>query len=140
MISSISRSFFVFFFLMIRRPPRSTRTDTLFPYTTLFRSPCRPLGLTALWYGAGEKSGLSSPSEQRPLNRESILWRRQGLRPLGPAANDRSRSFAKILRPSKQSKLTKVARFPLDQPFLNAVPLGRQQPRSCGPRNSRDDI
>src|SRR6056297_3084363 len=31
--------FFVFFFLMIRRPPRSTRTDTLFPYTTLFRSP-----------------------------------------------------------------------------------------------------
>src|SRR3546814_6492450 len=27
-----------FFFLMIRRPPRSTRTDPLFPYTTLFRS------------------------------------------------------------------------------------------------------
>src|SRR3546814_21039563 len=27
-----------FFVLMIRRPPRSTRTDTLFPYTTLFRS------------------------------------------------------------------------------------------------------
>src|SRR3546814_4477759 len=31
----------IFFFLMIRRPPRSTRTDTLFPYTTLFRSPRR---------------------------------------------------------------------------------------------------
>src|SRR3546814_19473238 len=29
---------FPFFVLMIRRPPRSTRTDTLFPYTTLFRS------------------------------------------------------------------------------------------------------
>src|SRR3546814_11932746 len=29
---------YVFFFLMIRRPPGSTRTDTLFPYTTLFRS------------------------------------------------------------------------------------------------------
>src|SRR3546814_10546578 len=28
----------IFFFLMLRRPPRSTRTDTLFPYTTLFRS------------------------------------------------------------------------------------------------------
>src|SRR3546814_7802187 len=28
----------IVFFLMIRRPPRSTRTDTLFPYTTLFRS------------------------------------------------------------------------------------------------------
>src|SRR3546814_15902328 len=34
-----------FFFLMIRRPPRSTRTDTLFPYTTLFRS------LKTLLYG-----------------------------------------------------------------------------------------
>src|SRR3546814_955874 len=31
-------SLILFFFLMIRRPPRSTRTDTLFPYTTLFRS------------------------------------------------------------------------------------------------------
>src|SRR3546814_10632216 len=30
--------FSLIFFLMIRRPPRSTRTDTLFPYTTLFRS------------------------------------------------------------------------------------------------------
>src|SRR3546814_8498498 len=30
--------YFGFFFLMIRRPPRSTRSDTLFPYTTLFRS------------------------------------------------------------------------------------------------------
>src|SRR3546814_7796010 len=34
--------FVVVFFLMIRRPPRSTRTDTLFPYTTLFRSPFHP--------------------------------------------------------------------------------------------------
>src|SRR3546814_18358538 len=32
----------IFVFLMIRRPPRSTRTDTLFPYTTLFRSTGRP--------------------------------------------------------------------------------------------------
>src|SRR3546814_1147265 len=29
-------------FLFVRRPPRSTRTDTLFPYTTLFRSGSRP--------------------------------------------------------------------------------------------------
>src|SRR3546814_12707350 len=36
------------FFLMIRRPPRSTRTDTLFPYTTLFRSYLKELGVTAL--------------------------------------------------------------------------------------------
>src|SRR3546814_18583027 len=37
-VSRFTHSDFFFFFLMIRRPPRSTRTDTLFPYTTLFRS------------------------------------------------------------------------------------------------------
>src|SRR3712207_7407498 len=36
---------FFFFFLMIRRPPRST----LFPYTTLFRSPCIVVATTAKW-------------------------------------------------------------------------------------------
>src|SRR3546814_582457 len=34
---------------MIRRPPRSTRTDTLFPYTTLFRSNCTGLGARELF-------------------------------------------------------------------------------------------
>src|SRR3546814_20267943 len=37
-----------FFFLMIRRPPRSTRTDTLFPYPTLFRSPFGTVALSFL--------------------------------------------------------------------------------------------
>src|SRR3546814_2373185 len=40
---------------MIRRPPRSTRTDTLFPYTTLFRSPglqpCRAVAQRGLQFG-----------------------------------------------------------------------------------------
>src|SRR3546814_12399787 len=36
-----------FFFLMRRRPPRSTRTDTLFPYTTLFRSQLVLVGAAA---------------------------------------------------------------------------------------------
>src|SRR3546814_11319565 len=39
---------FLLFFLMIRRPPRSTRTDTLFPYTTLFRSGWRAGGRLAV--------------------------------------------------------------------------------------------
>src|SRR3546814_20673113 len=35
----VMRSFFIYcFFLMIRRPPRTTRADTLFPYSTRFRS------------------------------------------------------------------------------------------------------
>src|SRR3546814_19142918 len=37
-VVSLFIRFLTFFFLMIRRPPRSTRTDTLFPYTTLCRS------------------------------------------------------------------------------------------------------
>src|SRR3546814_3236509 len=45
---SCSVGYLFFFFLMIRRPPRSTRTDTLFPYTTLFRSArSRPVGRRA---------------------------------------------------------------------------------------------
>src|SRR3546814_5203621 len=40
---------------MIRRPPRSTRTDTLFPYTTLFRSPAR-----SAWAWARAKPGAGS--------------------------------------------------------------------------------
>src|SRR3546814_3203253 len=38
---------------MIRRPPRSTRTDTLFPYTTLFRSP---------WPTGAKSSGSTNPN------------------------------------------------------------------------------
>src|SRR3546814_5478002 len=44
---------------MIRRPPRSTRTDTLFPYTTLFRSP-RPVELCRTG-GAGGALRLAGP-------------------------------------------------------------------------------
>src|SRR3546814_5833344 len=49
----------VFVFLRIRRPPRSTLTDTLFPYTTLFRSP------SARNRAAGS-AGTSSPCRRPP--------------------------------------------------------------------------
>src|SRR3546814_12949188 len=56
----------IFYFLMIRRQPRSTRTDTLFPYTTLFRShhrgtrrdrsrPCRRGGRRPIPHRRGTK-------------------------------------------------------------------------------------
>src|SRR6056297_2624968 len=44
------------FFLMIRQPPRSTRTDTLFPYTTLFRSVRRPQNFASIRPGGGQDS------------------------------------------------------------------------------------
>src|SRR3546814_17380355 len=59
---------FFFFFLMIRRPPRSTRTDTLFPYTTLFRSGLgivqTPLTYSALfaWATSEMRAAVSSQS------------------------------------------------------------------------------
>src|SRR3546814_16560809 len=58
------------FFLMIRRPPRSTRTDTLFPYTTLFRS-CAPVG------AAGGTPG--HPVRQRPRRSEEHTFELQSL-------------------------------------------------------------
>src|SRR3546814_1282396 len=56
-----------FFFLMIRRPPRSTRTDTLFPYTTLFRSPdIRRRWSRARTSGAGRRSHRSDRRDHIP--------------------------------------------------------------------------
>src|SRR3546814_9850391 len=47
-----------FFFLIIRRPPRSTRTDTLFPYTTLFRSQDRGAGELVLAALVGDRHAV----------------------------------------------------------------------------------
>src|SRR3546814_12088134 len=54
-----------FVVLMIRRPPRSTRTDTLFPYTTLFRS-----------------AGTAGRAGRRPAPRPGSCFRRGYPRPL----------------------------------------------------------
>src|SRR3546814_13963406 len=56
----------LFFFLMIRRPPRSTRTDTLFPYTTLFRSLARrPAGIEEACAVLGALKVLYGPLAER---------------------------------------------------------------------------
>src|SRR3546814_4896505 len=47
---------------MIRRPPRSTRTDTLFPYTTLFRSTAADRGLLARIFDARPQQMLGNTS------------------------------------------------------------------------------
>src|SRR3546814_9797731 len=65
---------------MIRRPPRSTRTDTLFPYTTLFRS-CRRHAAHGRWYACrhrSEPAGRSFTDERRPSAGSSLGLGRQG--------------------------------------------------------------
>src|SRR3546814_6678260 len=57
---------------MIRRPPRSTRTDTLFPYTTLFRSGsrqprCRRAGRISRQPGGGGRAGETEDRSQEGL-------------------------------------------------------------------------
>src|SRR3546814_8939251 len=70
---------------MLRRPPRSTRTDTLFPYTTLFRSPLRSVtghtcgGLKGV--GRQNKANLSAIREQikcllqKAIDQRKLKWR-----------------------------------------------------------------
>src|SRR3546814_4333942 len=62
---------------MIRRPPRSTRTDTLFPYTTLFRSVVRRQPVV----GFGDEILEERPGAPRQATEESELRSRQRARP-----------------------------------------------------------
>src|SRR3546814_20780423 len=63
-----------FSFFMIRRPPRSTRTDTLFPYTTLFRS-SRGFAASVLRDTGRQGSGTAFVLRSVPLNWCLILGR-----------------------------------------------------------------
>src|SRR3546814_18677078 len=65
----------VFFFVMIRRPPRSTRTDTLFPDTTLFRARPSPEVEIAI---------DGQYSKRRSLEDRNVLGISEGLRGLEP--------------------------------------------------------
>src|SRR3546814_5526660 len=99
---------------MIRRPPRSTRTDTLFPYTTLFRSQCRNRHEAG---GTASKLALlppASPVEQHRTLESAIassLWpatkdKRRG--PLPPGAHCRVAGpdrYPPMSLPDQQEKL-----------------------------------
>src|SRR3546814_2811758 len=76
---------------MIRRPPRSTRTDTLFPYTTLFRSlaefllsdpasgACSNQSLSMIGHHPGAAPMLPSSNGRRGFGRRSAVpWWKQG--------------------------------------------------------------
>src|SRR3546814_18292174 len=67
---------YLLYFLLIRRRPRSTRTDTLFPYTTLFRSPLEqrhalPRGIEQMNLGRYRERSEEHTSELQSLIRIS---------------------------------------------------------------------
>src|SRR3546814_16689913 len=61
-----------FFFLMIRRPPRSTRTDTPFPYTTLFRSPIQGGMVHPYLRRRNGEEGVDYPAPAPPPDRHEL--------------------------------------------------------------------
>src|SRR3546814_7551824 len=69
---------FTIFFLMIRRPPRSTRTDTLFPYTTLFRSRTKRSGRRSIARRTATPSTGVRWGHRRPDRRTAPATRAAG--------------------------------------------------------------
>src|SRR3546814_16513196 len=78
-----------FFFLMIRRPPRSTRTDTLFPYTTLFRS--------LHWCNSGPPR---PPAGRATPNRSGWVWPKIWNRDLGRRSEEHASELQSLMRRS----------------------------------------
>src|SRR3546814_6780575 len=89
----------IYFYLMIRRPPISTRTDTLFPYTTLFRSDGQDL--------------RGVPLRDRKQALERLLDEAQGiLRYSGHFAHDGDMVLRHACRLSLEGVVSKVASAP----------------------------
>src|SRR3546814_4361733 len=74
---------YTIFFLMIRRPPRSTRTDTLFPYTTLFRSVPSQETLEAIRLSARLEGMITDPVYEGKSMQGMIDLVRKGYFPKG---------------------------------------------------------
>src|SRR3546814_2155953 len=109
--------FILFFFLMIRRPPRSTRTDTLFPSTTLFRS--APVDDGACLYPARrrELQGFRRRREKcrdRELPDADARWRRRD-QLFHPQAEGRDRGYQPVELASAPDDLEGGARARLRQ-------------------------
>src|SRR3546814_7705406 len=114
------------FFLMIRRPPRSTRTDTLFPYTTLFRSALsrarrardEPAQPDAWWQGLRQRF-RQAHARRRPVRATHPHTLRQGPRPprLRPHAGTRHFEVHRPEQPvaAANAFLTRITRLKADK-------------------------
>src|SRR3546814_9458545 len=95
---------------MIRRPPRSTRTDTLFPYTTLFRSEpevgVRQEGVIRYWCGMAIRPQIFREPADRRCRRWPLptLLARLFLNLLSPALDILSRAAKGIAAPGRNRR------------------------------------
>src|SRR3546814_8488495 len=89
-----------FFFLMIRRPPRSTRTDTLFPYTTLFRSPIPRRGPTRYCGRSGRSAPCPTRGRCRRRVHSSSRRRRRRRSPRRPRSEEHTSEHQSLKRSS----------------------------------------
>src|SRR3546814_14822005 len=96
---------------MIRRPPRSTRTDTLFPYTTLFRSLARQRCVDLAERLQREINVLRAHADTRVGNLDTNAV---------PVTSDSDGHFARLRR-----KLDRV-RHQIEQDLLDTEPIGPQ--------------
>src|SRR3546814_9619863 len=86
---------------MIRRPPRSTRTDTLFPYTTLFRSPAAIFCDADAHHAAHDQRWPHASCLRPARHRERLargLWHHQGGRHAGRPHRRRSEEHTSELQ------------------------------------------
>src|SRR3546814_11427902 len=127
----------VVFFLMIRRPPRSTRTDTLFPYTTLFRSAFVGDLRDRRGFGAegeaiarildiGPGHHVAIPEQQRGADVEARIWRIGAARGIARRVDQRVSNLCA----RRGHRLSPRGR----RTFQPTVPLATEQQPQASPR------
>src|SRR3546814_2262059 len=99
-------------FLMVRQPPRATRTDTLFPYTTLFRSWSRPARRRS---APANGHGPARPAAGRRGGTGRGSWNR-GPKVAGCHGQERSRDAIPVLRGRKSGGAKRTARIGRREP------------------------
>src|SRR3546814_20023336 len=117
------------FFLMIRRPPRSTRTDTLFPYTTLFRSDRRS-------FGPGGEEGRDADDQGTGEEGRGQEDRRPGVgaRTAGVNAKPRIRGAFSRGRATGEQPQENACRSPDDTMALSSASTPLPSPTPDAPR------
>src|SRR3546814_14547070 len=125
------------FFVIIRRPPRATRTVTLFPYTTLFRSLLDQQGILAQWRAQQEHAAAGGVGHGRSVTRgaRAVCPLSSPPAPGGNILNTASPIRTMAPRPSASAPGARCLScrpfFPLPSPFLSFQPLST--PRSPFP-------